>query len=188
MTIGHIPVSPRHGVTVEQRAGPNLFYPLPRPIKKCLAAGPRFWLKTGTHNPSISRIFSPFPHRKSQFGKGPAGPCPKGSPVSAPPAICSSLRWQRGLKSWAVDPWWIFIPFPAENATAVRPTSQHPRDLGIGFCPGSADKFEPLKGQGALPLESRFGVGIDRQTSIRNFCWKLKALNAKSQPPRPQSF
>jgi hypothetical protein len=65
-----------------------------------------------------------------------------------------------------------FIPFPLKMHR--RPTdSQHPRDLGVGFVQVPADKFEPLNGQGALPLESRFG--LHRPADInRIFWWKLK--------------
>jgi hypothetical protein len=65
-----------------------------------------------------------------------------------------------------------FIPFPLEMHR--RPSdSQHPRDLGVGFVQVPADDFEPLNGQGALPLESWFG--LHRPADInRTFCWKLK--------------
>jgi hypothetical protein len=36
--------------------------------------------------------------------------------------------------------------------------SQHPPDFGVGFVQVPADEFEPLNGQGTLPLQSRFGL------------------------------
>jgi hypothetical protein len=68
-----------------------------------------------------------------------------------------------------------------------RPTdSQHPRDLGVGFVQVPADDFEPLNGQGALPLESRFGLHRPA-TSIAFFAGN-SSINAKSQPPRHKVF
>jgi len=50
-----------------------------------------------------------------------------------------------------------FIPLPQEMHR--RPAdAQYPRDFGVGFVQVPADDFEPLNGQGALPLESRFGL------------------------------
>jgi hypothetical protein len=46
--------------------------------------------------------------------------------------------------------------------------SQHPPDLGVGLVQVPADDFEPLTGQGALPLGVR--VGLHRPADInRNF-------------------
>jgi hypothetical protein len=55
-----------------------------------------------------------------------------------------------------------------------RPSdSQHPRDLGVGFVQVPADDFEPLTGQGMLPLGVR--VGLHRPAVIKRiFCREFK--------------
>lgn len=65
-----------------------------------------------------------------------------------------------------------FIPLPLKMHRRAA-DSQHPPDFGVGFVQVLADDFEPLPGQGTLPLGFRFGV--HKVTVInRNFCREFK--------------
>ena len=156
MTICHSQF-PRHGGDGEQRR--QTFYPLP-PIK----------MSRGGHAGELELITRHLPvffrhsHRKSHLqGRGLGRKSRFQPPHLLKPALHALNR--------AVD-LGDFIPFPLKMHR--RPSdSQHPRDLGVGFVQVPADDFEPLNGQGALPLESRFG--LHRPADInRIFCWKLK--------------
>ena len=139
MTIRHSQF-PRHGGDGEQRG--QAFYPLP-PMEMS-RGGPADELIT-RHLP----IFIRRHHRKPQLqGHSPG----RKSRFQFPHLPGDALRALDG----AVD-LGDFIPLPLKMHR--RPAdSQHPRDLGVGFVQIPADDFEPLKGQGALPLGFRVGL------------------------------
>ena len=154
MTIRHSQF-PRHGGDGEQRG--QAFYPLP-PIE----------MSRGGHaDELITRhlpvFFRPF-HRKPQLqGRGFG----RKSRFQPPHLFGPALRALDG----GVD-LGDFIPLPQRMHS--RPAdSQHPRDLGVGFVQVPADDFEPLTGQGMLPLGVR--VGLHRPAIInRFFCREFK--------------
>jgi hypothetical protein len=146
---------PRHGGDGEQRG--QAFYPLP-PIEMS---------RGGQADELITRhlpvFFRPF-HRKPQLqGRGFG----RKSPLQPPHLFGPALRALDG----AVD-LGDFIPLPQRMHS--RPAdSQHPRDLGVGFVQVPADDFEPLTGQGMLPLGVR--VGLHRPAVIKRiFCREFK--------------
>jgi hypothetical protein len=90
-------------------------------------------------------VFHPF-HRKPQLeGRGFG----RKSRFQAPDLFEPALHALDG----AVD-LGDLIPLPLKMHRCPS-DSQHPRDLGVGFVQVPADDFEPLTGQGALPLGVR---------------------------------
>jgi hypothetical protein len=146
---------PRHGGDGEQRG--QTFYPLP-PIKMS-RGGHADELITGHLPKSIHAHHRNTQSRRRSFGRKPRWQLPH--------LFEPALRALDG----AVD-LGDFISCPLKMHR--RPAhSQHPRDLGVGFVQVPADDIKPLNGQGALPLESRFGS--HRPAVIyRNFCREFK--------------
>ena len=139
MTIRHSQFT-RHGGDGEQRG--QAFYPLP-PMEMS-RSGPADELITRHLSKSIHAH-----HRNTQLRRCGFG---RKSRFQLPHLFSPALR---ALDS-AVD-FGDFISLPQKMHS--RPTdSQHPRDLGVGFVQIPADDFEPLTGQGTLPLGVRFGL------------------------------
>jgi len=139
MTIRHSQF-PRHGGDGEQRR--QAFYPLP-PIEMS-----RFGQADEMITRQLPVFFRPF-HRKPQLQGRVFG---RKSRLQPPDLLVPALPALDG----GVD-FGDFIPLP--QSMHRRPAdSQHPPDFGVGFVQVPADEFEPLNGQGTLPLQSRFGL------------------------------
>jgi hypothetical protein len=156
MTILHTQF-PRHGGDGEQRR--QAFYPLP-PIKMS-CGGLADILKFIIRHLSI---FFHHSHRKPQL----QGRCfGRKSRFQSTHSFGDALHALDGAVNFR-----DFIPFPLKMHR--RPSdSQHPRNLGVGFVQIPADDFEPLNGQGALPLESRFDLHRPA-VMYRIYCRKFK--------------
>jgi hypothetical protein len=142
---------PRHGRDGEQRG--QAFEPLP-PIEMS-RGGMADILELVPH---LSPVFSHHSQRKPQLqGRG----FRRKSRFQPPHLLGEALRALDGAMDLG-----DFIP--ATQLMHGRPVeTQHPRDLGVGFVQVTADDFEPLTGQGMLPLGVR--VDLHRPAFINAF-------------------
>ena len=166
MTIRHSQF-PRHGGEGEQRG--QAFYPLP-PIKMSRGVRVDELELITRHLP----VFLRHSHGKPQL---------QGRSLGRKPRFQTSHLFKPALRALdgAVD-LGDFIHFPLKMH--CRPAhSQNPRDFGVGFVQIPADDFEPMKGQGAFPLEFRFG--LHRPAIIyRIFCREFKHYSIANEVNR----